>query len=219
MWTEERSELLKKLWADGFSASQIAGRLGGITRNAVIGKVHRLGLATRPGTNLLCRPTRVPRVRVQRTERPRIVRMAACAAVEPVQYELPLFPITAVTSSAAPKQPPVIELTVPAPLRVNLLDLKECMCRWPIGDPHSSGFHFCGRQKAASGSYCEHHARIGTQPGGVENEETTSIAGCSGVTHEGACPYRARGVHGAQSKRRGSAREDRGAGIGNRDAA
>ena len=46
-WTEERVELLKKLWAEGLSASQIAGRLGGVTRNAVIGKVHRLGLAGR----------------------------------------------------------------------------------------------------------------------------------------------------------------------------
>jgi len=50
-WNDERVELLKKLWADGLSASQIAGRLGGVTRNAVIGKVHRLGLSGRATTS------------------------------------------------------------------------------------------------------------------------------------------------------------------------
>ena len=50
-WNDERVELLKKLWAEGLSASQIAGRLGGVTRNAVIGKVHRLGLSGRATTS------------------------------------------------------------------------------------------------------------------------------------------------------------------------
>jgi GcrA cell cycle regulator len=58
----------------------------------------------------------------------------------------------------------VIETTIPAPLRVKLLDLKECMCRWPIGDPKSADFHFCGRQKATGSSFCEHHSRIAFRP-------------------------------------------------------
>jgi GcrA cell cycle regulator len=57
-WTEERVELLKKLWADGLSASQIAGRLGEVTRNAVIGKVHRLGLAAAPRHRVCARRVR-----------------------------------------------------------------------------------------------------------------------------------------------------------------
>ena len=63
-WTDERVELLKKLWADGLSASQIAAELGGITRNAVIGKVHRLGLSGRAKS-----PRRPPRARASRAPR------------------------------------------------------------------------------------------------------------------------------------------------------
>src|SRR5262245_65830850 len=66
-WNDERVELLKKLWADGLSASQIAGRLGGVTRNAVIGKVHRLGLSGRATTSRM--KSHRPRVRTQATKR------------------------------------------------------------------------------------------------------------------------------------------------------
>ncbi len=82
----------------------------------------------------------------------------------PIQYELP-FPSLMTAISAPATALPAIEATIPTALRVNLLDLKECMCRWPIGDPQSRDFHFCGRQKTAGSSYCEHHARIGTREG------------------------------------------------------
>ena len=168
MWTEERNELLKKLWADGLSASQIAGRLGGITRNAVIGKVHRLGLTGRATTS------RMRSVRAIRRRKPQSSdnlpqrharRTMACPAAAAVQYKLP-FPIHLDGGAAglAPVPSLVEELNIPPVLRVNLLDLKECMCRWPIGDPHSEDFHFCGRQRGSGSSYCEHHARIATQP-------------------------------------------------------
>ena len=166
MWTEERNELLKKLWADGLSASRIAGRLGGVTRNAVIGKVHRLGLQGRATVTRMRSPH--PRRGIGHSpKRPAPtarVPTAACAAGGAIQYELLLLPMMPTTCTAAPVLPPVMELTVSAPLRVDLLDLKECMCRWPIGDPQSKDFHFCGRQKAGGSSYCEHHARIATQP-------------------------------------------------------
>jgi GcrA cell cycle regulator len=159
-WTEDRVELLKKLWADGLSASQIAGRLGGVTRNAVIGKVHRLGLAGRATTARSRTPR--PRNRVSHLPlRPTRVqyRTNGNAALKPVfmPVEQPMVALTVV--------PHVVqELSMPSALRVHLLDLRECMCRWPIGDPQDDSFHFCGRDKLAGISYCGDHARVAFQP-------------------------------------------------------
>ena len=159
-WTEERVELLKKLWADGLSASQIAGRLGDVTRNAVIGKVHRLGLAGRATTSR-ARAAR-PRNRVAHLPlRPTRVqyRTHGNAALKPVYapVERP-----AVALSVVPKI--VEETDMPAPLKLPLLDLKESSCRWPIGDPQDENFYFCGHQKKMGSSYCEHHAKAAFQP-------------------------------------------------------
>jgi len=159
-WTDDRVETLKKLWADGLSASQIAGRLGGVTRNAVIGKVHRLGLAGRATTSRIRTPR--PRNRVSHLPlRPTRVqyRTHGNVALKPVYVpvEQPAVALRVVPS-------PVEELNIPPVLRVDLLDLKECMCRWPIGDPQDDGFHFCGRPKSAGISYCEHHAQVAFQP-------------------------------------------------------
>jgi GcrA cell cycle regulator len=159
-WTDERVEMLKKLWADGLSASQIAGRLGDVTRNAVIGKVHRLGLAGRATTSRM-RSAR-PRNRVSHLPlKPTRVqyRTHGNVALKPV-----FMPVEkpAVALMLVPKV--VEDLDIPPALRVDLLDLKECMCRWPIGDPQDENFHFCGRTKAAGISYCEHHARVAFQP-------------------------------------------------------
>ena len=80
-WTDERVELLKKLWADGLSASQIAGELGGITRNAVIGKVHRLGLSGRAKSPSSSAPRpRKPRSHMMRVQRPMIARQHRAGA-------------------------------------------------------------------------------------------------------------------------------------------
>lgn len=158
-WTEERVELLKKLWADGLSASQIAGRLGDVTRNAVIGKVHRLGLAGRATTSRM-RSAR-PRNRVSHLPlRPTRVqyRTHGNMALKPVfaPIEKPAVALRVV--------PSIVEEDMPAPLCVPLLDLKETMCRWPIGDPQDEQFHFCGHSKAPGISYCEHHGRVAFQP-------------------------------------------------------
>ncbi len=158
-WTEERVELLKKLWADGLSASQIAGRLGEVTRNAVIGKVHRLGLAGRATTSRM-RSAR-PRNRVSHLPlRPTRVqyRTHGNVALKPI-----FAPMEHIGVALALVPSPVEELNIPAALRIDLLDLKECMCRWPIGDPQDENFHFCGRQKTTGVSYCEHHARVAFQ--------------------------------------------------------
>jgi GcrA cell cycle regulator len=158
-WTDERVELLKKLWADGLSASQIAAKLGEVTRNAVIGKVHRLGLAGRATTS---------RVRVAR---PRTNVALFPARSAQVQYRT--FGNTVLKIAAQPeerKTATVIPLRAlpelePAPGGlVSLTDLKESMCHWPIGDPMEEGFHFCARRKSFGVPYCEHHAAIAYNP-------------------------------------------------------
>jgi GcrA cell cycle regulator len=147
-WTEERVGALKKLWLEGQSASQIAKALGGgVTRNAVIGKVHRLGLSGRAAPSQPVRTTfRTPRPRPQPTVQP-----SAPRRIEAVQPRV-----------AAPVQPvPVVAPDLPGTATV--LTLGAHMCKWPIGDPGSDGFSFCGR-RAAEGVYCVEHARVAYQP-------------------------------------------------------
>jgi GcrA cell cycle regulator len=153
-WTDERVELLKKLWAEGLSASQIAGRLGGVTRNAVIGKVHRLGLSGRATSSRSSAP------RPRRAHAPRQHRAPSLTfgtrgnvALKP-SYE----------AEYDPEPVPVEELVIPLHERASILTLKETMCRWPIGDPAEEDFHFCGRKKVGALPYCEHHARMAYQP-------------------------------------------------------
>ncbi|MEJ2116586.1 MAG: GcrA family cell cycle regulator [Alphaproteobacteria bacterium] len=142
-WTEDRIATLKRLWAKGYSASQIAVRLGGVTRNAVIGKANRLRLASRKGEY----PRRNSRVR-QRQTRPVPPWKISRAVSKPVT------PADLASASPVP----------PTPLKLALLDLTENTCRWPIGDPQDENFHFCGCQTSGDGPYCEHHARMAFQP-------------------------------------------------------
>ena len=153
-WTDERVELLKKLWAEGLSASQIAGRLGGVTRNAVIGKVHRLGLSGRATSSRSSTP-RPRRTHVPRQHRAPSIMFGTRGnvALKP-SYEEELEPSPA----------PLKELVIPLNERASILTLKETMCRWPIGDPGEPEFHFCGRKKCGTLPYCEHHARMAYQP-------------------------------------------------------
>ena len=142
-WTEERVTLLRKLWAEGLSASQIAKQLGGVTRNAVIGKVHRLGLAGR------ATPSR-PAKRPVRPARPRVIgptapRMRPASNVPTVVIPH-LEPLRGEDGRAA-----------------NVLTLNEQMCKFPIGDPTETDFAFCGRA-SANGPYCSDHARLAYQP-------------------------------------------------------
>jgi GcrA cell cycle regulator len=153
-WTDERVELLKKLWAEGLSASQIAARLGGVTRNAVIGKVHRLGLSGRATSSRSSSP-RPRRTHVPRSNRPPSLMFGTRGntALKP-QFEMEVDP--------APQ--PLQELVIPLHERASIMTLKEQMCRWPIGDPGEPEFHFCGRKKCGTLPYCEHHARMAYQP-------------------------------------------------------
>ena len=162
-WTDERVELLKKLWAEGLSARQIADQLGGVTRNAVIGKVHRLGLSGRAKTT---RPKTIrPRKkRLDSSVKPdiggsgRTAKAAVSAkAANPHQSPgLENFPSAMMT--------PIDELVIPLADRVTIETLKESHCKWPIGDPTAEDFHFCGHDRHGEGVYCEFHAAKAYQP-------------------------------------------------------
>ena len=151
-WTDERVELLKKLWTDGLSASQIAGELGGITRNAVIGKVHRLGLSGRAKspTTSVPRPRKArPAQHIIRISRPVARGNTALAQAFEVEYEA---------------DPIAFDNVVPMSQRKTLLELNEDTCHWPVGDPGSPDFFFCGGKSLANLPYCAHHSRIAYQP-------------------------------------------------------
>jgi GcrA cell cycle regulator len=143
-WTNERVERLKTLWTEGQSASAIAATLGEVTRNAVIGKVHRLGLAGRAGTSRRGRTARHSPLRHSARPRPR---RAHGAVPKPV---------------SSPRAKPLLLELGPAPeIPVTVARLTAETCRWPEGDPKLAGFHFCGRPKAeAPGPYCGVHAAI-----------------------------------------------------------
>ena len=152
MWTDERVELLKKLWSEGLSASQIAAELGGITRNAVIGKVHRLGLSGRAKTPSTPRPRKVrPATPTVRAPRPAMRGNTALAA-------LPVY------ETIEEPEPEVIEDVIPLGQRCSIMQLTEATCRWPIGDPGSAEFYFCGGRSVTGQPYCGYHGRIAYQP-------------------------------------------------------
>jgi GcrA cell cycle regulator len=153
-WTSERVELLTRLWSEGLSASQIAGMLGGgVTRNAVIGKVHRLGLSGRGKT------AAAPAARAGRT-----ARSAQIVAPPPDDLRSP-EPRAGDPVAVAVSAPPANGLAeLPVSERVTILDLRDSMCRWPIGDPARPGFGFCGGRAATGLPYCAEHCRIAYQP-------------------------------------------------------
>ncbi|MGN6423386.1 MAG: cell cycle sigma 70 cofactor GcrA [Asticcacaulis sp.] len=154
-WTDERVETLKKLWQEGHSASQIAKTLGGVTRNAVIGKVHRLGLSGRAAPS---QPTR-PLYKPARPSRP--VGNAERAVNERPQAAAPRRnePMVARPVISTPATP-----YVETPGTATVLTLGSKMCKWPIGDPISDEFSFCGRVASDGAPYCVEHARVAYQP-------------------------------------------------------
>jgi GcrA cell cycle regulator len=209
-WTDERVETLKKMWAEGQSASQIAKELGGVTRNAVIGKVHRLGLSNRvgPGTPAEdegtaasatataapspaapAKPAPAPRaVAPEPAPRP----APAAPAPQPVAAEPTAPPMDSSTITFSPTAPiPLRKAIIPAgqPLppqpsaneispealasvrevekrakKLTLMELTERTCKWPIGDPATEDFWFCGLPSVAGKPYCEAHVGVAFQP-------------------------------------------------------
>jgi GcrA cell cycle regulator len=155
-WTDERVSTLKKLWLDGLSASQIAKQLGGVTRNAVIGKVHRLGLSGRAAPSQPARPA----FKAPRPARPAAQTMPSAPRRVVAPEQSAPTPMTASTQTSPPSLPAYRD---EQPGSATVLTLGAHMCKWPIGDPSSDGFTFCGR-RSSDGPYCVEHARVAYQP-------------------------------------------------------
>ncbi|EEW25867.1 GcrA family cell cycle regulator [Rhodobacter ferrooxidans] len=194
-WTDERVETLKKMWAEGQSASQIAKELGGVTRNAVIGKVHRLGLSNRVGPGgkeedevevapvEAARPAPVEPLRPAEPrvapERPATPAAAAApvgtgasngASITPIPLRKAIIP----AGQPLPPQPSANEISPEAlasvrevekrAKKLTLMELTERTCKWPIGDPATDDFWFCGLPSLPGKPYCEAHVGVAFQP-------------------------------------------------------
>ena len=145
-WTDTRIAKLKELWFEGYSAADVANRLGGTTRNAVLGKAHRLGIANRQLVKSK-HANRATTARKRKKPRPKptVERKVNAIAIEPFVPRAETY-------------------TVPLEKRVGVQGLEDDQCRWPIGDPQDDDFHFCDQKKMLGSSYCEHHHRVATEP-------------------------------------------------------
>lgn len=156
-WTDERIALLTKLWTEGQTASQIALALGeATTRNAVIGKAHRLGLSGRPSPVRAPRPARAT---VLRPSKPRALNSPERMPLTPKPAEAPQMRLAEaqIRSIMAPA-------VIPIGPGVTLLKITDKMCKWPIGHPGDKGFSFCGSTARDGSPYCEGHAQVAYQP-------------------------------------------------------
>lgn len=188
-WTDERVEILKKMWGEGQSASQIAKELGGVTRNAVIGKVHRLGLSNRatsaaaPKADAKAKPTKAeakaeattaePDVEAEAEEALEKSQMKTEPAI-PAQPNIPARKQIIPAGQPLPPQPSANEISPEALAKVNeiekkakklgLMDLTERTCKWPVGDPATDDFWFCGLPVKQGKPYCEAHVGVAFQP-------------------------------------------------------
>ena len=166
-WTDERVDKLKQLWTDGMSASQIAKELGGVTRNAVIGKVHRLGLSNRNAAEAEPEADSTPAAEPAAPETEEAAPLPEQPAADP-----PAPVILDASVPRAPGQPTPEEEAARVTLaeiekmarRLDLMDLTERTCKWPIGDPTEEGFHFCGLPSVDGKPYCVYHIAIAFQP-------------------------------------------------------
>lgn len=181
-WTDQRVELLTKLWTDGLSAATIARELGmSVTRNAVIGKVHRIGLAGRAKTTGQL-PTR-PREFDAAIPAVHAFPNTSGESIIPTMSEIPIintFPAmpmvsgnnalapmvaTAAVVALVPKPQPLLKVVIPTSERVTIMELRESMCKWPLGDPMQADFRYCGARAPVGGApYCTTHANLAYQP-------------------------------------------------------
>ena len=170
-WTDERVELLKKMWNEGQSASQIAKELGGVTRNAVIGKVHRLGLSNRSSGGGAAKTAKAdPKPKAAKAAKPSV-------SEPPKPAEKPKLPIRKPIITAGqplPPQPSANEISPEALAKVSevekkskkisLMELTEKTCKWPVGDPATDDFWFCGLPVQQGKPYCDAHVGVAFQP-------------------------------------------------------
>ncbi|PID36188.1 MAG: GcrA cell cycle regulator [Rhodobacterales bacterium] len=181
-WTDERVETLKKMWTEGQSASQIAKELGGVTRNAVIGKVHRLGLSNRATGGAKPAAKERPAAAKPKAKAPAAKKAAKPAAEAPAPKPeaaeaKPIVPVRKPIIPAGqplPPQPSANEISPEALEKVHevektakkltLMELTERTCKWPIGDPATEDFWFCGLPSEPGKPYCEAHIGVAFQP-------------------------------------------------------
>ncbi|WP_370211855.1 GcrA family cell cycle regulator [Roseovarius sp.] len=190
-WNDERVEILKKMWAEGQSASQIAKELGGVTRNAVIGKVHRLGLSNRNGGGGASAATEAKPKPAKAAAKPAPKPKKAAAAAPPPKEEPAPKPEPAAEAAPSPVPGSRIKPIIPAgqPLppqpsaneidpkalakvsevekkakKLTLMELTSRTCKWPVGDPATDDFWFCGLPSQAGKPYCEAHVGVAFQP-------------------------------------------------------
>src|SRR3954451_23155702 len=191
-WTEERIERLKKMWHDGATASQIADELGGVSRNAVIGKAHRLGLEQRPS------PVKAGEEKDAKKSAPASAAPKAAAPKAEAPRASAASPASAAPQAGHPTPPPQREIQYrsigpggfirqgpgdqqapipPAPPRrlvpakpspevadkTSLLDLNDRICKWPMGHPGEPDFHFCGEPANPGFPYCVQHCGVAYQ--------------------------------------------------------
>lgn len=170
-WTEQKIQMLKDMWGHGYSASEIAKRLGGFTRNAVIGKAHRLKLSSRPSPIKRDdeRAGGLPQGSVP------IVRASKKRAM------LRSLPPVALPSTVKPAKDSLAALdNLKRNEGIAVTKAGERHCRWPIGDPRSPDFRFCGCQAYESLPYCIDHARMAYQNVGKKQRSSESESASTG---------------------------------------
>lgn len=166
-WTDERVEKLKKLWSEGLSASQIAAQLGGVSRNAVIGKVHRLclpGRAKAGGTTTTARTKRPAPVAPRPAGNTFASRMTAPRAATRTTGAAVMKEDVEIDAIEQREEAPASNVVVPMSRRLGLTQLTDRTCKWPIGDPMKEEFHFCGNDSPDTSPYCTFHAKLAYQP-------------------------------------------------------
>lgn len=181
-WTDDRVDVLKKMWGEGKSASQIAKELGGVTRNAVIGKVHRLGLSNRSGgaspakSTAKAKPAAAAAAKPKPADKPKPATEAKPTAAAPAPANKPVGrPKLVVTAGQPlPPQPSANEISPEAlasvreiekkAKKLSVMELTEKTCKWPVGDPATEDFWFCGLPAQAGKPYCEAHVGVAFQP-------------------------------------------------------
>ena len=143
-WTDEKVEKLKELWTKGHTASQIAESLGGTTRNAVIGKAHRLNLEARAPSKQSGAST---------TSQNRPIKRGPAPTSRKAKFQSILL-----DKNFEPENPKSLE------------DLTDQTCKWPIGHPNEDKFYFCGRKPEGEFPYCKLHVLYAFQPKGSKEE-------------------------------------------------
>mgnify|MGYP006115308587 CR=1 FL=1 len=146
-WTEEKIGKLKELWGKGSTASQIAEIIGGVSRNAVIGKAHRLNLSSKIKTRSTSSSQSFDRSSDENNSKQRQVRKSK-------------FKSLLIEKDFEPENPKKLE------------ELDESSCKWPVGHPEEHSFYFCGRSSLKDFSYCELHLLYAYQPKGRKEEPT-----------------------------------------------